>query len=68
MMHAYIFPGQGAQFSGMGKNLFDENEKAKQIFKEADDILGFPISETMFSGTRDGSGSFTGRIFCAGGK
>lgn len=51
MMHAYIFPGQGAQFSGMGKNLFDENEKAKQIFKEADDILGFPISETMFSGT-----------------
>ena len=51
MAHAYIFPGQGAQFSGMGKNLFDNNSTAKKIFQEADDILGFPISDTMFSGT-----------------
>ena len=51
MAHAYIFPGQGAQFSGMGKNLFDNNSTAKKIFQEADDILGFPISDTMFTGT-----------------
>ncbi len=49
--HAYIFPGQGAQFSGMGKNLFETNEKAKQIFEHANGILGFRISDTMFYGT-----------------
>src|SRR5690242_13307054 len=49
--HAYIFPGQGAQFSGMGKNLFDTNENARQLFEQANDILGFRISDIMFNGT-----------------
>lgn len=49
--HAYIFPGQGAQFSGMGKNLFDTNENAKRLFEQANDILGFRISDIMFNGT-----------------
>lgn len=51
--HAYIFPGQGAQFSGMGKNLFDTSEKAKQLFEQANEILGFRISDIMFSGTEE---------------
>jgi [acyl-carrier-protein] S-malonyltransferase len=52
-MKAYIFPGQGAQFVGMGKDLFDSSEKAKAMFLEADEILGFSISKTMFGGTAD---------------
>jgi [acyl-carrier-protein] S-malonyltransferase len=51
MKHAYIFPGQGAQFSGMGKNLYDSNEQAKALFEQANEILGFRISDIMFSGT-----------------
>lgn len=52
-MKAYVFPGQGAQFVGMGKNLYDSNAQAKSLFDEADNILGYKITDIMFSGTDD---------------
>jgi len=51
MKHAYIFPGQGAQFPGMGKNLYEQNETAKALFEHANTILGFRITDIMFGGT-----------------
>lgn len=50
-MKAYVFPGQGAQFVGMGKELYESNEAAKKLFEQADEILGFSISDIMFNGT-----------------
>ena len=50
-MKAYVFPGQGAQFIGMGKDLYDNVEVARDLFEKANSILGFRITEIMFSGT-----------------
>lgn len=53
MATAYIFPGQGAQFTGMGKDLYDSSAKAAELFWTADEILGFKLSEVMFTGSAE---------------
>lgn len=52
-MKAYVFPGQGAQFSGMGKDLYESSDKAKQLFNRANDLLGFDITKIMFEGSAE---------------
>lgn len=53
MKHAYIFPGQGAQFPGMGKQHYENSSFAKRLFEQANEILGFRISDIMFDGTEE---------------
>ena len=52
-MKAYVFPGQGAQFSGMGKDLYENSEIAKELFDKANEILGFDIKSIMFEGSAE---------------
>jgi [acyl-carrier-protein] S-malonyltransferase len=52
-MKAYVFPGQGAQFTGMGKDLYEKSPLAKELFEKANEILGFRITDIMFEGTAE---------------
>src|SRR5690349_19933788 len=53
MKHAYVFPGQGSQFAGMGRSYYDNSAFAKKLFEQANEILKFRISDIMFSGTEE---------------
>ncbi|MER3463761.1 MAG: [acyl-carrier-protein] S-malonyltransferase, partial [Chitinophagaceae bacterium] len=53
MKHAFVFPGQGAQFTGMGKSYYDNSAFAKKIFEQANEILGIRLSDIMFTGSEE---------------
>ena len=53
MMKAYVFPGQGSQFEGMGKDLYESSAVAREMFDRANDILGWKITDIMFSGSKE---------------
>ncbi len=53
MKNAFVFPGQGAQFSGMGKDYYENSAFAKKLFEQANELLGFRISDIMFHGSED---------------
>ena len=52
-MKAFVFPGQGAQFSGMGKDFYEKSEEFKALFEKANEVLGYRITDIMFDGTDD---------------
>ena len=52
-MHAYVFPGQGAQFVGMGLDIYEKYNLAQELFEQANDILGFSITDLMFEGSKE---------------
>ena len=52
-MKAFVFPGQGAQFTGMGKDLYESDESARKLMDKADEILGFSLTDIMFNGDAD---------------
>ena len=52
-MKAYVFPGQGSQFEGMGKDMYEQSELARELFEKANEVLGYRITDVMFEGSAE---------------